>query len=407
MKKRITLILLLLIPLIFITISPPTYGYYCKLDSLELNKQKYFIDETIKINASWELNYNIYNEIAYIQIQIYNSQDKIIWNSSKYDEIGNFNKDWELKIEFLNITDNNYSHIFYIKFYSYYFHIDTMYLQENFLETREIIIFKRNLFFQIFGFKNRIEYGKNLNFSIKFYDPFLENTPYLINQIVIFNIISNFSLLYESNYSLNELNTINISVSTVTHLTIGYNILSFQISNNRIYNDSKFLFDLIIEKNSVFIDVINFNNNLQINDVLDMDLFFYYYFNSTLTPLNNHSIILKIFNNESTMFLQTYNTDKDGFLKIEISLYFLPIKESSDLFIINIFFNGTNLLQNKTLSLILKINLSSNQKIKSHFHINVFLLILIIGFFSISPLFLLIKIKLKKEKLLNEITFRY
>ena len=62
----------------------------CNLDFLKTNKDIYYLNENIIINASWDLNYDSDIEYAYVQIQIFDIFDIILWNSSKYDKTGTY-----------------------------------------------------------------------------------------------------------------------------------------------------------------------------------------------------------------------------------------------------------------------------------------------------------------------------
>ena len=68
-KKRIIIVILWG----FITTFFLADDVYCLLYDplLEVDKEDYYINEVIFINASWELYYNELTENVYVQIQIY------------------------------------------------------------------------------------------------------------------------------------------------------------------------------------------------------------------------------------------------------------------------------------------------------------------------------------------------
>ncbi|MHA1661557.1 MAG: hypothetical protein ACTSUT_20875, partial [Promethearchaeota archaeon] len=93
---------------------------------LKTDQEVYYIDEKIEINASWELNYNIGLEFSYIQIQIYNIYNNLLWNSSEYYDIGIIEKNWTINILELNISYSNYSNILLVKCFYYNIIIETL-----------------------------------------------------------------------------------------------------------------------------------------------------------------------------------------------------------------------------------------------------------------------------------------
>ncbi len=167
--------------------SPPPFN----LIYLNTDKEQYYIDDKIIINASWELNYNIITEISYIQVQIYDNYNNLIWNSSIYDNIGNFYMNWTINIQNLNLSFFCHSINLSVKFYIYLFNIEEMEEVFNeFLEEIEIVILKRTISCQLFGFNNNIFYGDNLKIKARFYDNVLDTSYYLVNHTVEFKIYS-------------------------------------------------------------------------------------------------------------------------------------------------------------------------------------------------------------------------
>ena len=123
-KTKYVLILLLFSSTI-LSLPQNVKGFYWFLEYMETNKNTYCIDEQVHINASWTLTYNPANEISYIQIQIFNSYDDKIWNTSEYTEIGSIEKNWTIEIQELDLDFSNYTNTLYIKCFSFYFQIDT------------------------------------------------------------------------------------------------------------------------------------------------------------------------------------------------------------------------------------------------------------------------------------------
>jgi len=218
--------------------------FYCIHYSLKTDKLIYYNDEKIEINASWELNYDVEKETSYIQIRIYDLFDNLLWNSSEYNEIGEFNKNWSVDIKNLNLSFPNISHFLNIKLWWYHFDIVTQASINIPLKTLTIEIIKRNVSCQLIGFKNRLYYGENLYFYARFYDEYLENNSYIINQNIGFIIISNNSILFEKNFTTNLFGQIQLNISSIIHLKMGQNIFRFKIYKTEFYYNSEFEFKL-------------------------------------------------------------------------------------------------------------------------------------------------------------------
>lgn len=407
MKKKYLLIILLLLFIEFFNLANFAKAFYSRLNFLETDKETYYINDEIKINASWELFYNTNTEIAYVQIQIFNHFNKIIWNSSEYNEIGSFEEIWILNLEHLNISLSNYSNILQIKFFSYYFHIDSTNTAFNFLETIETKIIKRELSCELAGFKDHLKFGENLKFVARFYDNSLESVLNLVNQTISFKIDSNNLTLYQYNHTLNETGMTSIFISSFTHLNLGPNYLIFTLVNSKIYNDSKFVYEIIIEKNPIFINILRFKDNLTKSEDLEITLFYYYYLNDTLKPLNNQSIELKIFENQSLIFVNEYRTDELGVLTINLTSAFFDSNQKSKDLVVNFNFSGTYFFENKTIYLRLKITELLNSKSQNSLEINILQISIVLVVISIVLSFVIIKKKHKNETPLSELVIRY
>ncbi|MFX1312372.1 MAG: hypothetical protein ACFFHD_07140 [Promethearchaeota archaeon] len=395
--------------IIFTNFISFSHGFFCNLNYLNSNKQKYYINESIQINASWILDYNQYNEIAYVQIQIFDYFNNTIWNSSIYDEIGFSEKNWDLNIIDLNISFINGNNTLFIKFFSYYYQISTMDMIITYLKTIKVEILKRTLLCKLINFKPNVNIGENLTISVRFYDKLLENNSFLINQSILFNILSNESLIYQSNFITNELGIIKFNILSYDHLELGKNVLVFIVKNNSFYNDSKFFYEIFLYKNLVYIDIIDFKEDLGMKEDLKIKLQFYYFLNKSLNPLNNHSIKVMIFNNKSLTYANNFFTDQFGFLNLSLSQEIFISDENCEVIIIKFFFNGTRFLENKTLSLMLRLNLSTNQNLhNSPFQYNKFLVVISISIIlTVFSVALFRYIKKRKEKPLANITVKY
>lgn len=405
-KKHIFLISILLLA-DFFTLIGSVSAFYCNLNFLDTNKMVYFINENVKINASWELNYNVNNEISYVQIQIFDSSDNNIWNSSEHSEIGFFEKNWSIDIQQLNIDFSNYTNILYVKFFSFYFHIDTTNTICAFLETVKIKIIKRNPLCQLIGYRDHIKYGECLYLKVKFYESSLENPIYLINHTVELMISFNNSSRHKYTYTTNTSGAINLNLSTLTDLTLGQNFLIFSIIDNSVYNDTKFIYEIYVDKNDIVIEIINYNDSLKEHEDLAIKLSYYYYLNQSLKPLTNCFILLKIFNNKTLTYINEYKTDNFGILTILIPQELFYFDQEYQEFNINIIFNGTYFLENKTLSLSLSIDKVIYYNTKNTLQLSILSFISILIVILIVLSYIISEKKNRSDKLLTDLIIRY
>lgn len=407
MKKKYGIILPILIIVELLSVINFVNAFSCNLISLNTNQSEYYIDESIKINASWELNYNDNNEIAYIQIHIVDVFDQFIWNSSKYNQIGTYEKNWTVNIEDFNLDIKNSSYILYIKFFVFFFHIDTASTMCNYIETIEIRVTKRNILCELIGYKDRIKLGENLSLVAKFYDDVSDINQYLSNQTIQFMISFNDLLIHRCNYTTNMSGVISIRLLSLIHLKFGQNFLIFSIVDNNLYNDSKFIYEINVDKNDPIIDILSFNNNLEESEDLEIKLYCYYYLNQSEKPLANYTLMIKIFDNKSLTFINEYKTDKSGILEVSISQDSFNYNQRNQDFIIYIFLNETYYLDNKTLTLNLNLNQDYYSKVLNSFQIKIFSFTSVLIIIIILLSYVIINKKSKSEKLLTELIIRY
>lgn len=406
-KKKYIMILPILLIIEFITLINPVNAFNCNLITLDTSQTEYYINEDINIYASWELYFNPANEIAYTQIHILDNSDQIIWNSSKNNQIGTHEQNWTVNIEEFILDPRNDSYILFIKFFIFYFQIDTTNTMYTYLETIVIRAIKRNVACELIGYKDHIKIGENVSLIAKFYTESSESVFNLTNEIIQFMTSFNNITIYYSNYTTDIGGTISFQISSLTHLKLGKNFLIFLITNNRVFNDSKFLYEIIVEKNPVLIDIIKFNDFLKKNEELEINLRFYYSFNQSEEPLANYNITLKIIDNKTPVFINEYETDEFGNLKINISQEFFNFNQKSQEFIINIYFNGNYFFDNKTLSLELKLNQDVYSEINNSFQINFFSFISILVIILILFSYMLSNKRSNSEKLLTDLIIRY
>ncbi len=407
MKKKYVIILPILIFVEVFCIINYVDAFSYNLICLKTDQTEYYIDDSIRINASWELNYNDNIEIAYIQIHIVDQFDRFVWNSSQYDQIGTYEKNWTVNIEDFNLSIENSTYILHIKFYIFYFHIDTASTMSNYLDTIDIRVVKRKISCELIGYKDRISLGENLSLEAQFYDTITNATQFFTNQTIKFIISFNDLIIHQCNYTTNMSGVINIQLFSLTHLKLGQNYLIFSITDNKLYNDSRIIYGVYVGKNDPIIDVLNFTNNLKKNENLELKLHCYYYINHTYKPIANFNLFVEIFDNNSLTFIRQYETDNSGVLEFSIPQNSFNYDGNNQVFTIQISLNETQYLSNKTLSLNLYLNQINYSEILNSIQIKIFsftsVLIIILIFLS----YIILNKKSKNEKLLTELVIRY
>ncbi len=122
-KKLILLALVIILSISLYTVSP-VRAYYCYSYSLSTERDHYYLDENLIINASWELEYNPLEEISYIFCEIIDN-DIIVWNSSQNDVIGVNNEVWTISLLSIIILSTRSSALLLINLVYYYENILT------------------------------------------------------------------------------------------------------------------------------------------------------------------------------------------------------------------------------------------------------------------------------------------
>jgi hypothetical protein len=406
-KKKYGIILPILLIIEILIVINPVNAFNCNLISFETNQTEYYINEDIKINASWELYYNPVNEIAYTQIHILNNSDQIIWNSSRNNQIGIYEQNWTVNIEEFDLDFKNNSYILFVKFFMFYFQIDTTNTMYTYLETIEIRVIRRNISCELIGYENHIKLGESLFFAAMFYDETSEIIQYLSNQTVLFLISFDDSIIHQCNYTTNDTGAVSVHLSTLTHLNLGKNLLIFSISNSSLYNDSNFIYEIIVEKNDLIIEILTFDNYLENGEDLEIRLSCYYYINQYKYWLENYNLLIKIYNKKTLTYIDEFETNNLGLLEVSISQDSFNDNQTSQNFTINIFFNGTYSLNNKTLILSLNLNQDIISETQNSFQMTIFsftsVLIVILIFLS----YIIINKRSKSEKLLSELVIKY
>ena len=265
-KKSILLItIFILIGLFHFPISAKGSPFPYDLHSFSTDKDVYYNDEKIQINATWELDYNPPTETAYIRVMILNDNDTLLWNSTEYSDNGNFTNVWYVDIKSLDLVFENYSNTLYVKFYLYF-----SLSGSHFLDTIEIFTIKRNISCELIGLKDSLNFGENLHFKARFYNLSSNNNSYLTNHLISLKIISNNLVIYKKNYTTNSSGMIEIFVLSDTNLTIGLNLIIFTALSNPFFNKLYFEFELLIQ--SPTFKELNSKNPKKIENSLQIEL---------------------------------------------------------------------------------------------------------------------------------------
>jgi len=399
-NKRKKIIILLYIAISTLALTSNLRAYYYNLIFLETDKDEYYFDEFIEINASWELYYDIIQEISYIQIQICDDFDAILWNSSKYYDIGIIEKNWIIEVQNLNFSLMNYSKPLFVNAYNYFKDLNLGNQQLTLLKSVAVNIYKRNVSCEIIGFKDCIKYGENLAFTAKFFC--IENNSGLSNQSVEFKIMSKENIIYKQDYVTNKSGMFILCISSIDQLDLGENSLIFNISNNKFFKDSHFEYKLKVERFPIFSQIIRFKSNITTGEDIIFEILFYY-LNSTIHPLINKTINLVIYSNDILKFEKKFKTNNSGLLKVNISYNAIEITENQDSLLINLCFNGSKFLQNFTISL--NIALISIFSQDNHFKTEILLLSLTASSILIFSIVFYNR-KRSKSKLFKDISFR-
>lgn len=401
-KNKTVLFLYLVLSIVLITKSAKSFSY--DVFVFTSDKEIYYSNENINISASWELIYDPGHETSYFQVQIFDNFDNLLWNSSEHHEIGYSEKNWTIYIEFLNISFSNYTNTLFIKLYHFYKEESGGGPVDAFREIIIVNVLKRNVMCQLIDFKSVLKYGDCNFFTAIFYST--DNNSYLVNETFHFEIISNKKILYQNNFTTNESGEISFNISTISHLNLGENNIIFNIRNNVIYNNATFSYEIFVEKLAIFVEILRFNNNLE-NDYLITIKLYIYFFNQSIKPLKNQFLKTIIYNDLTLEYEDEFKTNQSGFVDIEISLNNFRFKENEKMFYIDIVFNGTKYLENKTITLNFKVkNFLSQGVFNLFFTSNIFLFsVLIILFTSIC-----MKVNSRKRtkfKLIRDLTFKF
>ena len=255
-KKKIKAILFLSFLLGIMIIPKSALGFSCSNTLLVTDKNTYNNNENIYLNGSWYLYYNPGFEISYVQIQITNIFDSILWNSSNYYTIGVSQINWTINIQSLNLTLTNYSCKIYLKLFNYYENFKSNDVVATYKEIISINITKRDVDCELINFKSDLIYGESNLFKAKFYSG---NTSFCLeNETLQCLIRNNGEIIYQTNFTTDNDGMLLFNLSTVKHLGLGRNDISFIIKNSVHYLDTTFSYEVHVKKIPVYVEYNSF-----------------------------------------------------------------------------------------------------------------------------------------------------
>jgi hypothetical protein len=405
--KKKNIVVLFLYFLLGITIIPKSVlGFSCNNTEIVTDKISYNNNENIYLNGSWELYYDSGFEISYVQIQITNIFDKILWNSSNYYTIGISQKNWTINIQFLNLTITNYSRRIHIKLFNYYKNFNSNDVVVAYREIITIDITKQAVDCELTNFKSDLIYGESNLFNAQFYS---RNSSFrLINETLECLIRNNDEITYRTNFTTDNEGMFSFNISTITHLSLGRNNVSFIIRNNSYYLNATFSYDIYVKKIPVYVDVINLADNTEEDNLIKIQLFFYY-FNTSKKTLENENLKIIVYGNSTLVYEEVLKINQTGFVNINISPSIFNLKERDKLINVNveIIFNGTIYLENRTMSISIQIqNYQYSRTFSSFYFVNICLLSILTSLITAISL-KAYKYKKAGFKIIKDITFKF
>lgn len=217
--------------------------FICDLYSFGTDKDVYYNDEVMQINATYELNYNPPSEISWINIQIFNETNHILWETIEYHEEGNFSRTWYVEIKSLDLAYENESNSLYVKFYWFFSGMGSTYLGEL-----ECITIKRNVSCELIGFNNYIKYGEDFKVKAQFYNSSFSSGYYVKDQQILVEILlQNFTTVFSKFLITNSTGELEIFILTVKNLSKGVNYLRFTIVDSHFFNSNIFEYEFYFE----------------------------------------------------------------------------------------------------------------------------------------------------------------
>ncbi|TFG14536.1 MAG: hypothetical protein EU535_03175 [Promethearchaeota archaeon] len=259
-KKKIIILIAIITSIGFFNLASNAQAFTINVHYFNCNKEIYYSDEIIYINASWDLIYNPNppaNEESFIQIRIFNASESVLWQSAFYYDNGTFlTGEWNISIKDLSLPSHFSQYFLSIRF-SWFF--EESGIKDK--EIREVYVIKRNITCELLDFSPNMNYEDELTFKARFY--FLENNTNLVNSLIMVKFLHVDLILYEKNYTTDSFGIIEFNLSISENLMVGNVILLLKIIGNVYFYDSEFEFQLSIYLNE------NANGNSKSSDLED------------------------------------------------------------------------------------------------------------------------------------------
>lgn len=353
MFRKSIFLVLICIGLVFLLIPQFTLGWPSwNIISLQSDKDTYYNYENMEINASWNLSYDE-QEIVFVQIHLMNDSEDILWKSPRYNNTGYNEDNWMIYIPNLNIEIKNDSTLVFVKFWisfnGYVASVDTY--DPEFLT---INLIKTNVTCELIGFENSIIYGEEFSLLAKFYET--NNNLILINNTIRFKIEWETVVLYQFDFKTNQSGIITANISSIYHLSVGVNNLKFIIMDNETYSNCQFSYKLIVEKIPIFGEIVNINGIDKNEGIIEVESYFYYYFNESIVPLDNSLVSVHLYQGNSLKYSKFLNTSILGNILFTFSLGSINLENNSTELNIAIIYNGTQYLHSKIISRTIDMN---------------------------------------------------
>ena len=226
-----------------LTLIPLASAYTFFLYDFDTDRDAYHVSGQVEINATWDLYFDPALEEVFVQIQIYDCGNDLIWNSSQYNESGSYDESWVVNLSNLSYNGGDKSDL-QIKFFQHYFHKITLESMDVFVREKKITIHEDRIECQLDNFKEILMSNEILEIEAKFYD--LINSAYIINQEIFFEMLANELKLYEHNFTTNSMGQIELSIDVFSQMSLGNNTLRFSIMNNPLYNNTVFEYSVYV-----------------------------------------------------------------------------------------------------------------------------------------------------------------
>lgn len=287
------------------------------ISHFESDKNVYLIDEEISIEASWSLDYNPINDLAYIQIQFVNNLDQIIWCSEQNNSRGMFDKQITLKLLDLNISNFEFSENFTIRFFLFHKIGDEIFYSGP-INSISIQVLKKTVECSINNFNKNIKFGDYLQFKAIFFNLSGNDTQYLDNHIIKLNIFSRNELIYARNYVTSN-GKISINISSLEFSKIDSLKLALIVVANEVYCGNCFNFDINVQKMNLNHTVIKFTENVKYRENVSLYILFFHETGNHAVFLENLTITLRIYSNKVIVHDENYTLSNNGILNVNIS----------------------------------------------------------------------------------------